>query len=141
MLEDRNAAQTATVALTSEQLITVSATDLTTGCAATDSILISVDDKLPEEINVRNGITPNGDGNNDVWYIEGIESYPNNEVIIYNRWGDELVRFNGYDNTTIFWDGRNREGKLVPDGTYYYLLKIRGKEAKTGWVQVRARLY
>ncbi len=85
-----------------------------------------------------NGITPNGDGNNDVWWIDGIEGYPDNEVLIFNRWGDKIIELRNYDNTNVFWDGKNRQGKMVPDGTYYYLVKIRNEKTHKGWINLRS---
>ena len=37
-------------------------------------------------LNIPNVITPNGDGINDVFYIENIDKYPNSVLTILNRW-------------------------------------------------------
>jgi hypothetical protein len=37
----------------------------------------------------------------------------------------------------VVWDGTNRNGEVVPDGTYYYVLTIRDLDPKTGWIFVR----
>ncbi len=87
-----------------------------TGCFAVDSIIITV---LPT-IGVSNGITPNGDGKNDVWEIDGISAYKNCEVEIYNRWGEKLFSSPGY---TEKWDGKYK-GKDLPVGTYYYVINL-----------------
>ncbi|WP_159038655.1 Ig-like domain-containing protein, partial [Brumimicrobium mesophilum] len=68
-------------------------------------------------INVPDIITPNGDGKNDAFVIEGIENYPNNEFYIFNRWGNEVYSTDDYQND---WDG-TRNGKELPDGTYFYV--------------------
>lgn len=86
------------------------------GCFSTDTITINV---LPT-IFVNNGLTPNGDGKNDVWEIDGIEAYTNCEVEVYNRWGEKLFSSPGY---TEKWDGKYK-GKDLPVGTYYYVINL-----------------
>jgi gliding motility-associated-like protein len=83
-------------------------------------------------------ITPNGDGFNDVFVIEGIEYYPNNELVIFNRWGAEVFRVTNYQND---WDGKSANnlnvwGEDLPTGTYYYLFdtKTEGKKVITGFI-------
>jgi gliding motility-associated-like protein len=88
-------------------------------------------------LRIYNVITPNEDGINDSWIIEGIEEYPDNSVEIFNRWGDLIVRIGNYDNKTQVWKGRSRNGGRVPDGTYYYILTINGGGHRTGWILVR----
>jgi gliding motility-associated-like protein len=77
---------------------------------------------LPQII-IPNGISPNGDGPNDTWVIDGIDFFPNNHVEVYNRWGELLYIADGYNNTTVFWDGTYK-GKDLPVGTYYYIIKL-----------------
>ncbi len=84
---------------------------------------------------IYNGITPNSDGRNDTWIIDGIEEYPENEVLLFNRWGDQIMYFRNYNNNNVVWDGRNRNGKELPNGTYYYIVKLKSAgEVFTGWV-------
>lgn len=78
-----------------------------------------------------NVITPNGDGKNDVFWINGLELYPNHNLYIFNKWGNEVYRSNGtYKND---WNGNS-----LNEGTYYYLLKIKEKDGSeksiTGWI-------
>ncbi len=63
------------------------------------------------EVVIPNVITPNGDGHNDKFSIEGI-TYSSNTVTIYNRWGMKVYEASNYRNQ---WDADG-----VPDGTYYY---------------------
>jgi len=96
-------------------------------------------DNIDDNLIIYNGFTPNGDGFNDSWFIEGIEYYPDNEVLIFNRWGDIIREIHGYDNVNAFWNGTNRHNERLPDGTYYYVLKImyNGMEKfYTGWIYV-----
>lgn len=83
------------------------------------------------EVVVPNVITPNGDGKNDVFIIDGLELHPNHTLSIFNRWGNEVYRSNGpYKND---WNGNG-----LNEGTYYYLLKIKAKDGNesstTGWI-------
>jgi len=84
-----------------------------------------------DDITIYNFLTPNGDSHNDVWTIENIEYWPENEVLIFNRWGDKIREFQHYNNTSIVWDGKNFKDKAVPDGTYFYIVKVRHLEAQT----------
>lgn len=102
----------------------------------TGMIYIKVGDGIP--IVIHNVITPNGDGLNERWIIEGIEEYPENTVLIFNRWGDEIRKFEGYDNSSVVWNGTNKHGEPVPDGTYFYIVKIAYIQNYQGWIFVRA---
>jgi gliding motility-associated-like protein len=77
---------------------------------------------VPASIDNINIITPNDDGINDVLYFEYLDSYPDNEIFIFNRWGNLLYSQKNYQND---WSGVE-----YTDGTYFYLLKVHeiGKE-------------
>jgi gliding motility-associated-like protein len=92
------------------------------GCISTDSVTVIV---IPT-VDFPNGITPNGDGQNDVWIIDFIEQYPNNVVEIYNRWGELLFHADGYLQD---WDG-TYNGKNLPIGTYYYIIDLGDESVK-----------
>ena len=68
-----------------------------------------------------NVITPDGNGQNDFWIITNIENYIECQISIFNRWGSEVLKTTGYQND---WDGRNENGDILPDGTYYYTLSF-----------------
>lgn len=87
--------------------------------------------EIISEVMIPNVITPNGDGKNDVLQIDGLELYTENNLSIFNRWGNEVYRSNGaYKND---WNGNG-----LNEGTYYYLLKIKAKDGSTrsttGWI-------
>ncbi|MCK9204293.1 MAG: ice-binding family protein [Bacteroidales bacterium] len=86
---------------------------------------------------IYNVITPNGDGDNDNWIIDGIEKFPNNSATIFNRWGDKINGYDRYDNKTVVWNGTDLQGHMVPDGTYYYTLTIKNGGSRNGWIFVR----
>ncbi len=101
-----------------------------------DSVIITEDQvNCISPLEFYNGITPNGDGNNDWWYITHIEDYPENTVSIFNRWGNLVWKKSGYNNLDIRWDGSNSNGVALPDATYFYVVEITGKELK-GWVEL-----
>ena len=83
-------------------------------CAVMDSILIKV---LLAPI-VPNAFSPNGDGINDTWKIQYLESYPDATVDVFNRYGQKVFSSNSNFRE---WDG-NFNGVPLPIGTYYYII-------------------
>lgn len=77
-------------------------------------------------------ITPNGDGVNDAFMVEGIHRFPSNELTVFNRWGREVYRTENYAND---WEG-TWNGQVLPDGTYFYLLtnKATGETLGQGYI-------
>ena len=78
------------------------------------------------------GLSPDGDGINEFWMIDDIENYPNNEVLIYNRWGNLVFRTINYDNNFNVFSGiANQQTNLgagdLLSGTYFYEIKIDGE--------------
>ncbi len=76
-------------------------------------------------ITVYEVITPNGDGENDTWVIEGIELYPNTTVQVYDRWGRRVYYSNGYPRP---WDGTH-DGKALPMDSYHYIINLNNDTA------------
>jgi gliding motility-associated-like protein len=93
------------------------------GCTDKDSITLTV--IVDYNVVVSNLMTPNGDGYNDRWIIQNIENYPNTNVTVINREGQIVMQNSSYDNN---WDGSNKYGKTLPDGTYYYIIKFEGSD-------------
>jgi len=89
------------------------------GCVNSDTVLISVTVPVFNGT-VSNYFTPNGDGINDSWYIQNIQNYSDNEVFVYNIYGNEVFSKKGYTND---WKG-TYNGSELPDGTYYYVLRF-----------------
>ncbi len=101
-----------------ETVYTLIATN-TAGCAAADSVLVSINDVCE----LSNAITPNGDGFNDSWSIPQAQSNPNVTVTIFNRWGQEVYSSSAYNNGNG-WNGTNNDGTALPTGTYYYVIDL-----------------
>jgi gliding motility-associated-like protein len=98
--------------------------------SATIKITISCDKVL-----VFKGISPNDDGRNDTWTILGIEQFPNNQVQVFNRWGNQIFEQKGYSNASA-WNGQ-WNGKDLPDGTYFYRIDLGGNAGNlSGWVEI-----
>ncbi len=85
-----------------------------------------------EIFEIYNGVTPNGDGLNDFFWIEGIAPYPNNNVKIFNRWGVLVWETDGYNESDNVFRGESNgratinAGELLPTGTYFYILTFTG---------------
>lgn len=92
------------------------------GCSSTFTYFVNV--KSPGTGGVGTGstvFTPNADNINDVWIVDGIEEFPENDLQIFNRWGSVVYTESGYNNT---WRGTNNEGVPLPSGAYFYLIEL-----------------
>ena len=106
---------------------------------ATVSIFIQIE-PASVEIEIFNAVSPNGDGNNDFFYIENIQFFENNKLIIFNRWGDRVYDASGYNNDAVAFTGKSnvRGTGMLPAGTYYYQLDLGdGSSTKTGYLQLK----
>lgn len=100
------------------------------GCVDSASLEITIN-TIEENIDklIPNAISPNGDGNNDVWKLNFIDLVnPNAEVIVINRWGQTLYHSYGYTDP---FDG-TYQGEALPEGTYFYIIKISDDEVYEG---------
>jgi gliding motility-associated-like protein len=89
------------------------------------TIVISVQN-IPEDCGVYNILTPNNDGANDFLEIPCLYRYPEHELRVYNRWGDEVYHTTDYKQD---WAGEWR-GNPLPAGTYFYFLRVFGENAQ-----------
>ena len=53
--------------------------------------------------------------------IPSVDNYPNNRLTVINRWGSVILDDRPYQND---WDGSNDDGKPLPEGTYYFILRL-----------------
>ena len=89
------------------------------GCEIKQTIAVEAVQKL-DCLQIHTGFTPNGDGVNELWRIPCLPYFADNELTILNRWGQHLLQVDNYQND---WDG-TANGVPLPDGTYYYILKL-----------------
>jgi gliding motility-associated-like protein len=106
-------------------------TDTATGCSMSNQVQV-----VFGGTQIYSGISPNGDGINDWWDIPMLDCYPENTVVIVNRWGSEVWSGTDYNNTTVRWAGKDMNGTDLPEDTYYYMIKYNNTE-KQGWVFIK----
>nr|WKN34465.1 Ig-like domain-containing protein [Tunicatimonas sp. TK19036] len=107
-----------------------------------DSDNDGIPDSYQSLLTIYEGFTPDGDGINDIWVIEGIENFPDNNVQVFNRWGNRVFQAKGYNNQEVAWGSQITGGfafgdTQVPSGTYFYLISLNnGKQPISGYVIV-----
>ncbi len=81
-------------------------------------------------------ITPNGDGLNETLNFPNLIDSPANHLIILNRWGSVVFEAKPYTNN---WYGQSNQGQILPEATYYYIIKYSIPEADimTGSVTIK----
>jgi len=110
------------IPFTGTDRITLEVCDLASAC-----IQQVIDIDVVGDIEVFNGVTPNGDGFNDfllIKYIDSIEGASQNKVTIFNRWGDVVFEVTEYNNSDRAFFGLNQKGNELPSGTYFYKIEI-----------------
>jgi gliding motility-associated-like protein len=104
------------------------------GCATSGSVSLME----PLVLEMPNGFSPNDDGDNDAFVVRGLDAYPVNELIIFNRWGNIVFQDENYQND---WQGENSQSEPLPDATYFVILKVTvpadGTITLTGYVDLR----
>jgi len=87
----------------------------------------STDLKEISGLRIPNVFTPNGDGKNDTFYLENLQSFEYNEVTVINRWGSTVYQSNKYLND---WTAPG-----LSDGTYFYVVKV--KNGNADWLEYK----
>ncbi|MEX2234574.1 MAG: cadherin domain-containing protein [Cyclobacteriaceae bacterium] len=83
------------------------------------------------------GFSPDGNGVNDFWLIQGIEGFPENSIQVFNRWGVTVYETNGYNNERIAWRGEVMGSVIEFESTYFYIIKAGDFEPITGYIIVK----
>jgi gliding motility-associated-like protein len=79
------------------------------------------------------GLSPNGDGNNDSWDIQGLVDYPDASVTVFDRWGQKVYSGTSQDPA---WDGTTN-GRECPTADYYYVIDLGNGQAYNGVVTLK----
>lgn len=96
------------------------------GDALSDTTIVNAQNCV---VKVANIVTKDGDEANSSWKIQNLEFYTNNQVLIYNRWGNKIFEAAPYQN--------NFEFKNQPSGTYFFVLNLNdGTKPITGTITV-----
>lgn len=97
------------------------------GCK--DTLIITINPVTCELPIAMEAVTPNEDGFNDYWYVFKIERYPDNEVYIFDRYGQRVYHKKGYKNAEAF--DFKYLGVDLPVTTYFYVIEL-GVEDENG---------
>lgn len=90
-------------------------------CGDAQTVVLDVVGCDVETVNV---FSPNGDLMNEALEFKYLTSFPGNRLSVYDRWGNLVYQKLDYGNNWTATD--------VPEGTYYYVLTIPGKDDLTG---------
>ncbi len=100
------------------------------GCGiATDDVFIRVFKK----VDIPNTFSPNGDGINDTWFLKDVDTYPEADITVFNRFGQPVYKAKGNSQP---WDG-TFNGKTLPVASYYYVINLKNDLPKlSGWIML-----
>ncbi|MGB1170510.1 MAG: gliding motility-associated C-terminal domain-containing protein, partial [Flavobacteriaceae bacterium] len=108
----------------------------------TDTVVEAVENEMEirKNIQIPNAFSPDENGFNDGWVIEGLENYPNNRLEIWSRWGFKVYESVNYQND---WTGNSTIGFRVganselPEGTYFYKLIVEERVIFRGYIYLK----
>jgi gliding motility-associated-like protein len=106
-------------------------------CNDMDTVLVFRQDSVTclQQLEIPTAYSPNADGKNDYFVVRGIEDYTSNKLTIVNRWGVEVYSKSNYSNE---WNGVNNNNEPIPDGTYFYILRVDGiNQVFKGFIDIR----
>ncbi len=99
------------------------------GCATANiNFKVSCDNLV-----IYSAFSPNNDGVNDFFTIEGIDKLTNSTVSVFNRWGNEVFAAKNYKNN---WGG-TWNGTNLPEGTYFYIFNDGDGNTRSGYVEIQ----
>ncbi|MFZ1664627.1 MAG: HYR domain-containing protein [Flavobacteriales bacterium] len=97
--------------------------------ARTDTVMITV-----RGLFIPTGFSPDSDGVNDRYVVRGLEGMAPASLDVFDRWGSLVYHAANYANT---WDGHGDHGEVLPDGTYFGVLKIGDKDSWNGAITIK----
>ncbi|MEO5644109.1 MAG: gliding motility-associated C-terminal domain-containing protein [Bacteroidia bacterium] len=104
-----------------------------------NGVCLQTDDDVQIEsrpLIIPTGYSPNADGTNDNFVIEGLLEYSNTSLEVFNRWGNQVFITSDYKND---WNGAGGNGQVLPDDIYYYILKLDDGTVFTGYVSLKQK--
>ena len=94
-----------------------------------------------QSLSIPNAFSPDNDGQNENWVIEGLGQFPNHELRVYSRWENLVLREAPYQND---WNGELRASSSslndqnLPEGTYFYILDLgNGQSPLKGFIYLK----
>lgn len=100
------------------------------GCGIADATVFV---RVFKKVVIPSSFSPNGDGKNDTWNIEALETYPQSQLKVFNRNGQVIFSSTGYSKP---WNG-GYNGYVLPSGTYYYTIDLKNDAPiLSGWVYI-----
>lgn len=87
-------------------------------------------------LDIKNAITPNGDGLNDHWIVKNLQVFGDkmSTVKIFDRY--QVLVFEQSSNKQFFWDGTIK-GRPIPTSSYWYVITLPDGRTFTGWILVK----
>lgn len=87
-------------------------------------------------LDIKNAITPNGDGLNDHWIVKNLHVFGSrlSNVKIFDRY--QMLIFEQSSNTQFYWDG-TMKGRAIPTSSYWYVVTLPDGRTFTGWILVK----
>ena len=103
-----------------------------------DTINVTIE-IICETLTIISGFSPNGDGINDNFTILGVQNYPDNSLLIFNKWGEKIFHQKGYANN---WNGEKDHGDSLPEeeSLYYYVFNDGKGKSYSGYVKLSDQL-
>ena len=103
----------------------------------TNGVCPSSTDEVAIHLNpfaVPNGFSPDGDGINDNFVIQGLAYYSAAVFKVFDRWGDIVYKNDTYKND---WNGVNKNNEPLVDDTYYYTLELSSGDTFSGFILIK----
>ena len=95
------------------------------------------------EVIIPNAFSPDGDGVNDVWEIQGLNGRGSYVLRVFNRWEIKVYETTDYRND---WQGTSNVSSFIgtdnslPEGTYFYVLEWQdGRVPLSGFIYIKRR--
>ncbi len=125
---------------TNSRLIDAYPGDYTVTFTAENGCSYEAEFTIETSLTIYNGVSANADGKNDFLLIDCIDYFPNNNVKIYNRAGQRLFEVDGYNNTSVRFEGFSNVGGgglQLPVGTYFYVVDLgTGEDPVQGYLEL-----